>query len=71
MRRGQAARALRAVALAHAVLVLAQAALAGRYLGGDPASLRLHERNAELIVTLTLATWRLARPDPGTAELRR
>ena len=43
MRRGQAARALRAVALAHAALVL------------------------------TLATWRLARADPGTppAELRR
>jgi hypothetical protein len=71
MRHGQAARALRAVALAHAALVLAQAAFAGRYLGGDAASLRLHERNAELTVALTLATWRLARADPGTVGLRR
>jgi hypothetical protein len=60
MRRGQAARALRAVALAHAALVLAQAAFAGRYLGGDAASLRLHERNAELIVTLALVQLVLA-----------
>jgi hypothetical protein len=71
MRRGQAARALRAVALAHAALVLAQAAFAGRYLGGDAASLRLHERNAELIVTLALATWRLPGPTRAPAELRR
>jgi hypothetical protein len=60
MRRGQAARALRAVALTHAALVLAQAAFAGRYLGGDAASLRLHERNAELIVTLALVQLVLA-----------
>jgi hypothetical protein len=71
MRRGQAARALRAVALAHAALVLAQAAFAGRYLGGDAASLRLHERNAELIVTLALVQLVLAvlvwRPGRGPA----
>jgi hypothetical protein len=34
---------------------------------GQAASLRLHERNAELTVALTLATWRLARADPGTS----
>ena len=78
MRRGQAARALRAVALAHAALVLAQAAFAGRYLGGDAASLRLHERNAELIVTLALVqlvlavlVWRPVRGRSGRGRGRR
>jgi hypothetical protein len=57
MRPGRAARGLRAVALARVGLVLAQAALAGRYLSGDAAGLRLHERNPELIVILALYSW--------------
>jgi hypothetical protein len=60
MRRGLAVRGLRAVVLAHAALVLAQASFAGRYLGGDAAGLRLHERNAELLVTLALVQLVLA-----------
>jgi hypothetical protein len=71
MRRGLAVRGLRAVVLAHAALVLAQAAFAGRYLSGDAAGLRLHERNAELIVTLALVQLILAvlvwRPGRGPA----
>jgi hypothetical protein len=71
MRRGLAVRGLRAVVLAHAALVLAQAAFAGRFLGGDAAGLRLHERNAELIATLALAQLVLAvlvwRPGRGPA----
>ena len=71
MRRDLAARGLRAVVLAHAALVLAQAAFAGRYLSGDAAGLRLHERNAELIVTLALVQLILAvlvwRPGRGPA----
>jgi hypothetical protein len=71
MRRGLAVRGLRAVVLAHAGLVLAQAAFAGRYLSGDAAGLRLHERNAELIVTLALVQLILAvlvwRPGRGPA----
>jgi hypothetical protein len=47
-------RGLRAVASVHAVLVLAQAAFASRFLAGDAAGLRLNEHNAELIVTVAL-----------------
>jgi hypothetical protein len=54
MNRGLPGRALRAVASVHATLVLLQAAFAGRFLAGDAAGLRLHERNADLIVTLAL-----------------
>jgi hypothetical protein len=71
MRRGLAVSGLRAVVLAHAALVLAQAAFAGRYLSGDAAGLRLHERNAELIVTLAMVQLVLAvlvwRPGRGPA----
>ena len=71
MRRGLAVRGLRVVVVAHAALVLAQAAFAGRYLSGDAAGLRLHERNAELIVTLALVQLILAalvwRPGRGPA----
>ena len=71
MRPGLAVRGLRAVVVAHAALVLAQAAFAGRYLSGDAAGLRLHERNAELIVTLALVQLVLAvlvwRPGRGPA----
>ena len=71
MRRGLAVRGLRAVVPAHAALVLVQAAFAGRYLSGDAAGLRLHERNAELIVTLALVQLVLAvlvwRPGRGPA----
>jgi hypothetical protein len=71
MRPGRGARGLRAVALAHVGLVLAQRALAGRYLSGDAAGLRLHERNAELIVILLAdlpqgAKRRLTRSWPAT-----
>ena len=54
MKPGLAVRGFRAVVLAHAALVLIQAAFAGRYLGGDAAGLRAHERNAELIATVAL-----------------
>ena len=71
MRRGLAVSGLRAVALAHAALVLAQAVFAGRYLSGDAAGLRLHERNAELIVMLAFVQLVLAvlvwRPGRGPA----
>ena len=71
MRRDLAVSGLRAVVLAHAALVLAQAAFAGRYLSGDAAGLRLHERNAELIVTLAVVQLVLAvlvwRPGRGPA----
>jgi hypothetical protein len=54
MNRGLPVRALRAVSSVHAALVLIQAAFAGRFLAGDAAGLRLHERNAELILVVAL-----------------
>lgn len=47
--------ALVAISVALAALVLAQAALAGAHLDGDPGALDTHARNAELIGFTTLA----------------
>ena len=54
MRSALAVRALRAVVLVHAAMVLAQAAFAGRYLAGDAAGLRAHETNAGIIELVAL-----------------
>lgn len=42
----------RSVVAVHVLLVLAQAAFAGRFLGGDSAALALHERNGTEIITV-------------------
>jgi hypothetical protein len=60
MRPGLAVGGLRAIATLQVALVLAQAAFAGRFLAGDAAGLRLHERNAELLVTVALVQLVLA-----------
>jgi hypothetical protein len=68
-------RVLRGVVLVHAVLVLAQAAFAGRYLAGDAGGLSAHELNASLIPWVALiqlgvavAVWRPGR-GPGWPAL--
>ena len=69
------ARPLRAIVLLHAVLVLTQAALAGQFLAGHGAWLRVHETNAGIIqlvglVQLVVAVllWRPGR-GPGWPAL--
>jgi hypothetical protein len=73
--RGLPLRGLRAVASVHVALILVQAVFAGRFLAGDDAGLRLHEGNAELIVTVglvqlvvALLAWRPGR-GPGWPAL--
>jgi hypothetical protein len=69
------ARPLRAIVLLHAALVLTQAALAGQFLAGHGAWLRVHETNAGIIqlvglVQLVVAVllWRPGR-GPGWPAL--
>jgi hypothetical protein len=70
-----AARPLRVVVLLHAALVLAQAAFAGQFLGGDGAWVRVHEANAGIIymvglvqLVLAILVWRPGR-GPGWPAL--
>ena len=69
------ARPLRAIVLLHAALVLAQAALAGQFLAGHGAWLRVHETNAGIIqlvglvqLVVAILLWRPGR-GPGWPAL--
>jgi hypothetical protein len=55
-----AARPLRVAVLLHAALILAQAAFAGQFLGGDAAWVRVHEANAGIIQLTSLVQLILA-----------
>jgi hypothetical protein len=70
-----AARPLRVVVLLHAALILAQAAFAGQFLGGDAGWVRVHEANAGIIhltafvqLVLAILVWRPGR-GPGWPAL--
>ena len=70
-----AARPLRVAVLLHAALILAQAAFAGQFLGGDAAWVRVHEANAGIIqltafvqLILAILVWRPGR-GPGWPAL--
>jgi hypothetical protein len=69
------ARPLRAIVLLHAALVLTQAALAGQFLSGHGAWLRVHETNAGVIqlvglvqLVVAVLVWRPGR-GPGWPAL--
>jgi hypothetical protein len=68
-------RPLRVVVLLHAALILAQAAFAGQFLGGDAGWVRVHEANAGIIhltafvqLVLAILVWRPGR-GPGWPAL--
>jgi hypothetical protein len=70
-----AARPLRVALLLHAALILAQAAFAGQFLGGDAGWVRVHEANAGIIqlaafvqLVLAILVWRPGR-GPGWPAL--
>jgi hypothetical protein len=70
-----AARPLRVAVLLHAAVILAQAAVAGQFLGGDAGWVRVHEANAGIIqltafvqLVLAILVWRPGR-GPGWPAL--